>query len=319
MGLSHREYRKSLSKLRAQIKIIENNLRTKDYSFDYSKQPSCALFKYRNAFIKNDEYRYVDFMNKVSSNKVKMNTQNLYPYELVEKAFSFFRQSVDEFSETEEKVLNTTWNSLPDFTNDENTIVVVDNSGSMYRSRNPMPVSVALSLGLYFSERSKGAFKNHFIEFSEDSRLIEIKGETFIERLRYIIQFSKVENTNIEKVFRTILQVAIKNNVSQNELPQKIVIISDMEFDCCTNCAFLSNFENAKKMFEENGYKLPKVVFWNVESRNLQVPVKMNEQGVALVSGLTPRIFSMIAGEIINPMIFMNEILDSPRYQNITA
>jgi len=172
LKMSDKEYRKFLSKLRKKIKIIENNLRTKDYTFDYSKQPSKAMFKYRNAFIRNDKERYEEFLNKVQKGDVKINTGTLYPYDIIRPVFEHGRG----FSDEEIKSLDVTWNSQKDYTNGENAIVVADGSGSMYSCGNPMPATVAQSLAIYFAERNKGTFKNHFITFSERPQLVEIKG-----------------------------------------------------------------------------------------------------------------------------------------------
>ena len=92
-----------------------------------------------------------------------------------------------------------------------------------------------------------------------------------------------------------------------------------MEFDYCAKDASMTNFEYAKKIFEEHGYKLPQVVFWNVRSRHDNVPVKSNEQGVILVSGCSPRIFAMVKDKNYDPYSFMQEVLSSDRYKNITA
>ena len=170
-------YRKALSSLRAYIKIIENNLREKDYSFDYEKQPSKAMFKYRKAFIRNDGERYNEFIGKVEKGEVKLNASTLAPYELVDPFMQGY--SMRKLSKEEQASINATWNSLPDYGNDENAIAVIDTSGSMYCSGKPVAASVALSLGIYFAERNNGYFKNHFIEFSARPQLIEIKGETF--------------------------------------------------------------------------------------------------------------------------------------------
>ena len=215
--------------------------------------------------------------------------------------------------------LNAAWNSLPDFGSDENALAVIDTSGSMYCAERPMPAAVALSLGLYFAQHNKGCFRNTFIEFSERPRLIELKGETFADRLRYACTFSEVANTNMEAVFDLILRTAVKNRIPQDELPAKLIIISDMEFDSCVEHASLSNFENAEIRYAEYGYKLPEIVFWNVAARNRHQPVAKNEQGVALVSGATPRLFSMIAGNILSPYAFMLEVIESERYEKIAA
>ena len=312
-GMSDASYRKALVALRAHIRIIENNLREKDYSFDYSKQPSKAMYKYRKAFIRNDGERYSQFLDKVTTGEAKLHASTLMPYEIITP---FFRRNV---SDEERKAINTTWISQEDFGDTENALAVIDGSGSMYGGADPMPATVALSLGIYFAERNKGAFKNHFITFSENPQLVEIKGEDILDKVRYCHGFNEIANTNIQKVFELILDAAKKNSVPQDELPKKLYIISDMEFDYCAEDASLTNFEYAKNLFAEAGYTLPEIVFWNVASRNRQQPVTMNEQGVALVSGCTPRLFEMVASGTMNPYAFMLEVVESERYAKIVA
>jgi hypothetical protein len=169
LGLSEQEYRRALSKLRARIAIIENYLREKDYTFDYSKQPSKAMLKYRNAFYRNDGERYREYLSKVERGEVRMNTGTLLPYEIRRPILN------GKLSEDERRGIDITWTSLEDFTNGENAIVVIDGSGSMYGRSVPMPAEIALSLGIYYAERNTGAFWNHFITFSENPRLVEIK------------------------------------------------------------------------------------------------------------------------------------------------
>ncbi len=314
LNMTDAEYRKLLSKLRRKIQIIENNLREKDYSFDYSKQPSRAMFKYRNAFIRNDKERYQNFLSQVQSGNASMHTSALMPYDVIMPCFN-----KDKLKRAERTAMDTTWNALEDFGGSENALAVIDGSGSMYWGSEPKPAAVALSLGIYFAERNKGAFRNHFITFSEQPRLVEIKGRDIAEKVRYCAGFNEVANTSLKKVFELILNAALKNNVPAKELPQKLYIISDMEFDSCAYDAGITNFEYAKKLFNEHGYKLPDVVFWNVASRNRQQPVTMNEQGVALVSGCTPRIFSMVAGGLASPYAAMMEIITSERYKKVSA
>ncbi|MBO6017486.1 MAG: DUF2828 family protein [Oscillospiraceae bacterium] len=310
-GLSDRDYRKALTKLRAQIRILENNLREKDYTFDYSKQPSKAMFKYRKAFLRNDSDRYGAFMQRVSSGEAKLNTGALYPYEIIEKAY--------HCDDVERLSLDATWRALADYTQDENALVVVDGSGSMYWGGKPMPAAVAQSLAIYFAEHNRGAFHNHFITFSMNPRLVEIKGRDIVDKARYCETFNECANTNIQKVFELVLNAAVRNRVSQKDLPATLYIISDMEFDLCAADASLTNFERAAKMFQRAGYRLPNVVFWNVSSRNQQQPVTMNEQGVALVSGCSPRIFSMVMEGTLDPFTYMLSVIDTERYAQIKA
>lgn len=313
LGMTEAKYRKTLVKLRARIRILENNLRERDYTFDYAKQPSKALFKYRDAFQRNDADRYSAFLTKVEQGEAKMNAGTLLPYEIVRP---FFQKKT---TDAERRAINVTWNAQPDYTNKENALVVVDGSGSMYYNAEPIPATVALSLGIYFAERNKGAFHNHFITFSENPQLVEIKGKDILDKIRYCHDYNEVANTNIQKVFELILHTAVKHRVPQSELPSTLYIISDMEFDTCTRGAGLTNFEYARELFASHGYVLPKVVFWNVASRNRQQPVTQNEQGVALVSGCSPRIFSMLTSGNFSPYAVMLEVLGSPRYAPVVA
>ena len=311
--MSDKEYRQTLSQLRKYIDIIENHIRTYDYTFDYSKQPSCAMFKYRNAFITYDKERYKQYLKEVQSGKEKINTSVLQPYEIVRRCFSLFKKDTDE-----RLSLDVTWNNLPSYgDNNENAIAVIDTSGSMtIGQRNSIrPIDVSLSLGIYFAEHNKGEFSNHFITFSENPRLIEIKGNDIYEKARYCKKFKELANTNLEAVFKLILDTAVKNKLLQSDIPEKIYIISDMEFDSCIiNGNSSPLFETMKKMYEKKGYKLPCVVFWNVASRNNNMPVTMSETGVTLVSGFSPLVFDMTISGDMSPLDAMNNIILSERY-----
>jgi hypothetical protein len=319
MGMSDAQYRKTLTALRAQIKIIENNLREKDYSFEYEKQPSKALYKYRAAFLKNDNDRYNDFLTKAETEPSVMHTGTLTPYDVVSSVMSKGR-SVNGITEAERHSMDVTWRSLEDYAGSENALAVVDGSGSMYWSYTKyLPAAVAQSLGIYFAEHNKGAFKGHFITFSANPKLVEIKGRDIVEKVKYCMSYNECANTDISRTFDLILKTAVQNKVSQEDMPEKLYIISDMEFDSCAENAQMGNFEHAKAEYERYGYKLPQIVFWNVSSRNVQQPVTKNEQGVALVSGCSPQIFSMLSKDMLDPYAFMMDVLHSERYEKIAA
>lgn len=313
-GMSEADYRRMLVRLRRRIALIENALRTRDYTFDYAKQPSKAMLKYRAAFWRNDVERYKAFLSRVEHGEELLHTGTLYPYEIIRPLSGAVTPQI---SKEEARTLDVTWSALPDYTNGENALVVLDGSGSMYWGGNPLPSSVALSLAIYFAERNTGAFHRHFITFSGNPRLVEIKGATIVERVHYCKSFDEVANTNLEAVFRLLLRAAVKNRVPQEELPAVLYIITDMEFDACTVDADVTNFERAKELFAEAGYTLPRIVFWNVQSRSRQQPVRQNEQGVILVSGCSPSIFSMVVDGRITPYEYMEQVLDGERYAAI--
>ena len=320
LGFSDVEYRKVLVSLRAEIKLMENYLREKDYSFSYEKQPSKALYKYRLAFLRNDKDRYSAFLEKAEKNPSVMNTGTLTPYDVVAPIINKDKERV-AISKWDRRSMDVTWKALPDYTGAENTLAIVDISGSMFCDGESgyMPAAVAQSLGIYFAEHNKGCFHNHFITFSENPRLVEVKGKDIVDKLRYCMSFNEYANTDLLKVFDLILKTALKNHAKQEEIPEKLYIISDMEFDGCVENAEMSNFEYAKKEFARYGYRLPQIVFWNVNSINQQQPVTKNEQGVALVSGASPQIFSMLSEGILDPYSFMLETLSARRYERICA
>ncbi len=312
LAMSEPQYRKTVVALRKKIDIVENRLRVMDYTFDYSKLPALAMLKYRGAFYENDYDRYCEYLDNVKHGNAKMHTGVLTPYDVIAPCFNW---RSDGLSAEERNAMDVTWNALEDFGNDENALAVIDGSGSMY----PRAIAVALSLGIYFAERNKGKFRNHFITFSGRPQLVEIKGSDIAEKVRYCCRYDEVANTNLAAVFNLLLKTAVKYDLPQEELPKRLYIISDMEFDECVENSGTTNFENAKRKYAEKGYTLPEIVFWNVESRNVQQPVTMNENGVALVSGCSPRLFSMVASGELNPYKTMLEILTSERYAKISA
>ncbi|MDO5558518.1 MAG: DUF2828 family protein [Oscillospiraceae bacterium] len=313
-GMSQAVYRKTLSGLRRYIDIIENRLRKTDYTFDYSKQTSRALFKYKKAFVRNDADRYRKFIADAAGGKAKINTGTLYPYDIIREALS------SDQTPEQRAYLDAAWNNLESCEGNNNSIAVIDGSGSMYCSMNsPKPYEAALSLGIYFAQHTKGKFHDHFITFSQNPRLIKITGSDISEKAQFAAGFNEVANTNIEAVFDLILKTAVKYSLPQSELPDTVYIFSDMEFDRCVRNGSLTNFENAKAGYKGYGYKLPGVVFWNVNSKTQQVPVRMHDSGAALVSGSSPKIFDMVKKGELEPLKMMLDIICAERYSVISA
>lgn len=322
LGLKVSKYRKLLSSLRKYIGIVETNLTEKNYDeIDFEKLPSRALYKYRQSFQRNMREEYSEFINKVNSGEVKMNASNVLPYEIVRDYLSGSGYLLDVGNYN--SVLEATWKSLDDVIGDveESAIVVADTSSSMIGN----PWYVAESLAIYASEKLNGPFKNHFITFSSEPKLIELPEDgTLKSKMDEYHRHSIVSNTNIQATFDLILNTAVKNNTPQHEMPDKIIIVSDMEFDEATTSFNIfmrsqeipeTNFEVAKQKFQDEGYELPKLVFWNVDSRNDNLPVRHNEDGVALVSGLTPNIFkSVLKDDLNNPEEVMMNTINVEKY-----
>lgn len=300
-------YRKLIRSIRKKIKIVEEKMSAKQWGkINYSQVPSQASRIYKNAFKKHDEKRYDKFIDKAEKGEVKIQAGTLYPYQLYDSA-------QNDYSKT----LEALWNQLPDYTQGKNALVVADTSASMMGR----PMSVSISLALYFAERNKGQFKDHFITFSANPILQRIVGETLLDKMNSI-HTGEVSNTNLQATFDLILNTAITNNTPKEEMPETIYIISDMEFDNAIGGGWGStpdntNFEVIKEKYEAAGYKKPNLVFWNVDARSGEnLPVQKNEDGVSLVSGFSPVIFK-IAVEDKNPEEIMLDTINSDRYKVI--
>lgn len=310
-----RQYRKMLSELRAKLNLVETKL-TEGRYFDisYDKLPSKAGMIYRGAFFRNDEERYKAFLDSLSKGEVKVNAKTLYPNDIVGKILN---QRWYGVSEQDAKLFEGQWNNLPDFIgeNHEESIVMADVSGSM--SGTPMDVSV--SLAMYIAERNKGTYHNHFLTFSARPQLVKIQGSNIVEKVNNIHRADWGMNTNIESALQTILNVAVENGLSNDEVIKKIYIVSDMQFDSATRGGRANIFGDMKKKFANYGYDFPNIVFWNVNASS-NTPATMNQHGVQLVSGFSPSILTqLLNADGKTPYDFMLEVINSERYQEVTA
>ena len=282
LNINTKEYRKTLSALRKKIKIIENNLRVKDYTFNYSSVPSLAMRKYSKAFIRNDEKRYKQFFEDVKSGKVKLNTSVLTPFDVIREILHCDKEDID--SRREE--FDLTWKNLPNIFGDNNlnAIAACDVSGSMGMDLNGEPLICSVALGIYIAQLNKSAFHNHFIDFCGNSKMHDISNiDNIVDVVDYVLRSSIDMSTNIDSVFKALLDTALKNHVPQEELPKYIIIISDMEFNEC-QMRNKTNFEYWKELFNKNNYKLPRIIFWNVNSLSRIMPALKNDN-VLFVSG----------------------------------
>ncbi|MEC0031190.1 DUF2828 family protein [Bacillus cereus] len=310
-GLTSKSYRKSLSLLRKRIDIVESKMSSNQWeNIEYGKLPSRAGMIYRNAFYRQDEERYDAYVQSLTKGEAKINANTLYPHEIVSKVWSM--SSYDR----QAALFDAMWKSLPDYIGDrkENSLAMVDVSGSMYGT----PITVSIALGLYLAERNKGNFHNHFMTFSERPQMQKVVGNTIADKVANMRRADWGYSTDIEKAFNLLLSTAIKYNVPQEEMIDKLYIITDMEFNQCSS-RNATIFNHMKEKYEEHGYKLPKLVFWNVDARNTQFPIKMNDEGVQLVSGFSPSIFkSLMNDKFVSPYDLMLEVINAERYQAIT-
>ena len=289
---------------------------------DYEGVPSRAAMNYRDAFVRHDGDRYDEYLTNVKEGKAKIHSGVLFPYDIVHA----YRNKWDADPTLEEQ-----WKALPNKVPENgSTLVVVDGSGSMGSPVGNTGVSchdVARSLGIYFSEKLTGPYKDSFITFSENPKYVHFhNGLTLAAKLQIMRHHDECSNTNIEKTFDLILDTAVRNHLKQEELPANVLIVSDMEFDqataCCSYLYYCSKvdqtlFDTIRNRWESAGYKLPRLIFWNVCSRTGTIPVTTNELGVALVSGFSPNIADMVMSGELDPYKCLVDKLMSGRYKQV--
>lgn len=306
------EYRKLLSTIREYIDVVEKKMSAKKWSgIDYEIVPSRANLIYNSAFLRNDEERRRGYLDKLSKGEAKINALVLFPHDIYHKYY----HTLDCFDET----LEALWQALPNKVKENgNTLVACDGSGSMecrIGKSNIEAIDVSNALAIYFAERSFGEFKDKFITFGARPQLVDLsKCKNLYEKINYARKFDDCSNTNIEKTFDLILQTAINGKMEQKDMPNNILIISDMEFDCCSVDFNANLFKTIEQKYKNAGYLLPRLIFWNVNSRTNTIPVKENDLGVALVSGFSVNVVDIVLSNELNPLNCLLKVLNSERY-----
>lgn len=308
LGMSVYDYKRLCVKLRKYIDVVEQRMSANEWdAINYPAVPSRAMMNYRKAFVRHDEERFNEYLNKVQSGEQKINSSTLYPYDIVEKILYKYEDS---------KVLEAQWDNLPDYVDgDVNAVVMADVSGSM--SGRPMATSIGLAM--YFAERNKGAYHNLFMTFSRNPKFVELKGNNITQKINFISKADWGWNTDLEKALLKILDVAIENHCSQEEMPKSLIIISDMEIDEADGQNHWENFyDYVSRVYEDHGYKIPNVVFWNVNSRHDVFLADKDRKGVQLISGQSASTFKNLIGCVDKtPVEMMYSVLNSERYQAI--
>ncbi len=320
-GMSPKQYRKSLVGL---TNVVETKMCAKDWnSIDFGKLPSVASARYQKAFGKNAYESYSAYIASLVKGEAKINAGAVYPYD-VTKSLNYGNSSV----------ANEQWKALPNYMEGANDMIlpVVDVSGSMScpagGSKSVTCMDVAISLGLYISERNEGPFKDAFITFSSKPQLQVLSG-SLNDRYAQMSNSDWGMSTDLEATFKLILDQATKHKLSQDKMPNKILILSDMEFNAAVSSGGYSTRFKAtswnptaqqmiEQMYADAGYKVPQIVYWNIQSRNGGVPVAFDTQGTALVSGFSPAIMtSLLGGDIESPQQIMDKTILSERYAPI--
>lgn len=322
-GMSEKTYRKALSKLRKHLKVVERKMSANKWEeINYEQVPSYAMKNYRKAFWRHDEDGFSSYLESVEKGEKGIKSGTLYPYDLLmagklSNSYNGFWGDSDNFFTLDnwDRILQQQWEALPNYIEGENNILVMADTSASMQSVNGRPLATSLGLAIYFAERNKGAYENLFMTFSTSPRFVELSGNTLPEKVKGIE--SIVADTNLEKAFELILEVALTNKVAKEDMPKALIVISDMQFNrCVQDSRQLATFhEKMNVMFSRYGYKLPKVVYWNVEERRDSYQVHEDSPNVYLVSGQSPSTFKNVINITARtPYDLMLEVLNDPLY-----
>ncbi len=314
LGYSVYEFKRLVRAMRKRIGIVEALMSAGRWDeIRYSAVPSRAMMIYRNAFMKHDPERYGEFINKAANGEEIIHSATLFPYDIVEKVLKM-GYTIKEI--VEDPALEAQWRQLPDYVEKgTNALVIADTSGSMYGR----PLATSVGLAVYFAERNTGAYHNMFMSFSRASRIHMLKGETLAQKIGSINMDDWDSNTNLRAAFEHVLEIAVENHVSPEDMPKSLIVISDMEIDYCgdKNWTF---YEKMSQRFMDNGYNIPNTIFWNVASRHDVFHADKSRIGVQLVSGQSAAVFRQVMQCVgLTPVEAMEKIINSERYEAITV
>ena len=320
LGYSVYEFKRKLRALRTKINIVERYMSAGEWDkITYSNVPSRAMLIYRNSFMRHDDVRYNEFVSKAITGEEKINSAALFPYDLVKKIMPRYGSAKDDAT------VEAQWRQLPNYVEPgTNAIVLSDLSGSMTWD-DMVPMASSIGLAIYFAEKNVGAYQNLFIPFSDDSKIVSIKGDTLAQKINYVLKAGHdyCGSTNLESAFDEVLKVAVKNNVPKDEMVKSLIIISDMEINSAVDEArsrSWSFYELMKKKFAKAGYDIPNVVFWNANSKHDAFHADANRPGVQLVSGKSASTFKNLLSVVgMTPIEAMMKIINADRYSVITV
>lgn len=314
LDITPRDYRKQVSRVRASLNLVETALTQGEAgTIDYEKVPSQAMLRYGadgKAFRRQDPERFASYLEGVASGKKEIKAGTVAPYQLVKAAKN----------SPEDAAIEAQWQALVDSVDtSKNPLVMADLSGSMFRSYyggSMTPMDVSMSLALLLASANKGSFADMFFTFSSTAEIQYLTAETLSGKMAQMNFSNWGGSTNLQAAFEQILKIAVRGNLSQDDMPQLLIVVSDMQFDSA-GC-HRTNFEKLKQDFRSFGYSLPHVVFWNVDAKVQESPVAAHEGNVSLVSGASANVFnSLVKGRFVDPYQTMLDILNGERYQRI--
>lgn len=307
-------------------KVVESQMCSGEWDeIEYSHVPSVAMKNYRKAFARHSPDRWDNYLSAIERGDpdVKINASSIFPHDIILGwvTGSYYEDYENPAAPDRQTVraAEAQWNALPDYMgeNSGKILAMADVSGSMLGGYGSTlsPMDVSVSLALYVSERARGPFQDVFMTFSRAPNFVQVRGANLYEKVANISRADWSQNTNLQAAFDSILEQALRHEVSQEDMPETLLIISDMQFDRA--CSRHTNYEVIRAKYAAAGYIMPNIVFWNVRAAG-DSPVKMTNEGVALISGFNPSVLTALLGGEMSPMAVLNRAINSGRYDAVT-
>lgn len=248
-------------------------------SIKFEQVPSLAMVKYFSAFAKREDTkeRFQAYLDSVKKGEKKLNISTTNVYDIYKNRDKI---DADLFFDKLEKIKIS-------------CIPILDTSGSMFDSNDS--IGKAMSIAHYLSKCSTYC-NGQLIGFSNNPHLITVKEQDYCTESRWsggtFKTFARFGTSNkysrelnsmyTGDVADTDFGKVMKLLEGLNELPEYLVVLSDMEF----NCGSAQSKETLQRLWKEKGYTT-KIVWWNFNSRNKTVP-ELDEMGNIFISGYSP-------------------------------
>lgn len=299
--------------LRRKIDILETKMCEKKWeNIEFSKVCGSAMkihSRPTKAFERNVPEKFEEYKTKLTSGTTSVNGKTLFPHEIVKEYLNARHMDVILEKQWEEIIKGTT--DSDSNTGMKDCLVLSDVSSSM--SGTPMIVSIAM--GILISSKSSEKWRDLVLTFESNPHFHNVKGDTLFEKVKCLQKAPWGGSTDFCKALDLILTVGLNKRLSQSEMPKKLIVISDMQFNEADK-KYMTNYQYIQKRYQESGYILPTIVFWNVNGQFNDIPVdSSNQQGVSLISGFSASLIKSISnGEIPTPFTTMRAAIDVERY-----
>ena len=289
LNLTPKAFRKLLA---SESNTVEQKLcANKVEAINYGHVPSVAMNNYKHLFMMKDSERFNSYVSDVQEGKNKINASVLFPHQVLNSM---------EWGKDGINAAQVQWDALPNYMegSSERILPVCDVSGSM----SGLPMEVCIALGMYISERNESIFKDAFITFSESPAMQYVQGDNLFERFNSLARSEWGMSTNLQATFDLVLDSAVREKIPASQMPTKLLILSDMEFDSIDRSGTGSNLDHIRTKYSDAGYTMPEIIFWNLNGRVGNVPATNADKNIGLVSGFSPSILkSILQGKVETP------------------